>query len=228
MSRGSTLTTLVDMLRKEIGASSDPAVGVNSKEVLIQTLNRTQNRLFFKYDWHFLKVIHNKLTQAGSRYYDVPTTMNAERIIDVNVKYSNIWQPLSRGIDLSHYNQYDSDSDERSDPPRCWEIYGKNQIEVWPLPATNDLPIRIQGVQKVKEMIYGSDTAVLDDDLIVLFAAAEILRRKKRKDADLKLAEANDLFITLKGRIHGKRAITFATTPRAVRRGYPMPEWSGG
>jgi hypothetical protein len=206
MARGSTLTALIAMLRIEIGASSDPSKGISERDSLIQSLNAEYLRLHEDFDWPFLSGYEIKLSQAGSRYYDVPTTLIAERITSVSVKVSNRWQGTTRRISLDNYNIYDPDEDQRSDPIQCWDVYGANQIEVWPLPATNDIKIRIDGIKKVSPMISGSDVCLLDDKLVVYFAAAEILRRKKKKDADEVLIKANAQYKTAKGRIHGIRS----------------------
>lgn len=227
MARGSTLTALIAKVRIEIGASSDPAKGVNSRDVLVQTLNQEQNRLFNDFDWPFRSTFSDKLTAAGSRYYDVPATIDAERINKIHIKYNDLWYELIRGISLEDYNQYDSDdSDDRRDPAMKWEIYGAGQFEIWPLPATNNLTVRISGIQKLTKLVNGSDTAVLDDDLLVLFTAAGILRRKGKKDADLTLAKAENVFKTLKGRIHGRRRVTFATTSKTVAKKCQSAEWN--
>jgi hypothetical protein len=48
-------------------------------------------------------------------------------------------------------------------------------------------------------MVNDSDVAMLDDNLIVLFAAAEMLARAKSDDAQGKMSAANELFTKLKG-----------------------------
>lgn len=204
MARGTTLTALIENLRREIGSSADPSKGISAKDSLIDALNAEYSRLADDYNWPFLKHYEIKLTQAGSRYYNAPDEIPVENIKKVYIKYQDRWLPVNRGISLDNYNVYDSDDDERSDPVRAWDVYNSTQMEFWPLPQTNDLKVRIEGTRKITKMISGSDVCLLDDELVVLFAAAEILRKKKSKNADEKLSKAQRHYKTVKARIHGR------------------------
>lgn len=204
MARGNTLTAMIAMLRHEIGASADPSKGLSAKDALVESINAEYSRLYEDYNWPFLNHHANINTQAGSRYYNVPETIDAERITGLSIKYQDRWQPIIRGISLDNYNRYDPEDDERSDPVMAWDIYGANQIELWPLPNTNNLVVRVDGIKKIDRLISGEDICLLDDKLIVFYAAAEILRAKKKQDADEKLLKANKHYKTVKARIHGK------------------------
>jgi hypothetical protein len=59
------------------------------------------------------------------------------------------------------------------------------------------------GKRKLGNLVANEDTADLDDRLIVLFAAAEILANQKSEDAQAKLSLANERYARLKGRSKG-------------------------
>jgi len=62
-------------------------------------------------------------------------------------------------------------------------------FEIWPIPASSQT-VRFTGQRNISPLIADTDTADLDDLMIVLFSAAEILTRNKQQDAPLKLQKA--------------------------------------
>lgn len=212
MARGATLESLLTDLRAEVGQSTNPALGRNARDMLVTTIQRTQERLWQDYDWPHLRVRKDIQLQAGSRYYDFPTDIDIDRIEKIEIKYGSIWQPVSYGFDESFFAIHDSDEDQRSDPVERWREYSASQFEVWPMPATNgdatnlDRYLRVTGISNLSALVAESDTADLDDRLIVLYAAAEVLARQKATDAQAKLELANRHYARIRGRL-GKRAI---------------------
>lgn len=211
MARGKQLSQLVDMLRAETGQSTSVSVGVSKLPELKQLLRRTQETLYDAYDWPFLRVQPFKNLSAGARYYDFPTDLNMERVEEVVVWWNGEPFPLTRGIGFENYAAYDSANDERTDPVTHWDVRwtgSAEQVEVWPIPATtytttNKYRLQFKGIRPLRTMVSDSDVADLDDQLIVLFAAAEILARQKSEDAQAKQAKAVERFNTLKGRTRG-------------------------
>ncbi len=206
MARGTQLTVLIEDLRSEVGHSLQASLGKATRDVLINTLQRTQKRLWNDYSWPFLAVRRDINTASGQRYYDVPSDVVFERIERVEFKWGDQWHKIEYGIGASEYNQYDSDQDIRSYPVYRYDAYENNQIELWPIPnnntntTTGSGKIRIHGIKNLSTFISDSDTADLDDQLIVLYAAAEILARQKQPDAQNKLAQANAHYARLKAR----------------------------
>jgi len=208
MARGTQLLKLVEMLKAEIGSATSVAVGVDFRENLKQTLRRTQNFLFNDYGWPHLRMIVDKNLAAGQRYYDLPTEFDYARVERIVVWWGGSPLPLDRGINIEDYGSYDSAGDERADPPMKWDVRWTGtteQLEVWPIPAstystTNKFRLQIQGLRKLRSLVNESDVADLDDDLIVMFAAAEYLARQKSADASAKLQIAQQFYRTLKGR----------------------------
>lgn len=206
MARGTSLGQLLDDLRAEVGHSLNPALGVNTRDVLINVLQRQQKRLWEDYSWPFLRVNRDIVAQAGLRYYNIPADLTFEKIERVQFKWGDRWQDLEYGIGESQFNQYDSDRDIRSWPIQRWYVTDDNRIEVWPIPAQNgsaattDGLIRITGIRKPNPLVNDAHTADLDDQLIVLYAAAEILARQKQADAQNKLQQAQAHYARLKAR----------------------------
>lgn len=207
MARGVALENLIAQLRSELRDSSVPSLGQQVRHTLVQTVQRVQETLYDDYDWSFLNVREDKLTQAGQRYYDIPTAMTLEGIREVwsqNATSGGTWGKIPYGIDQTDLNALDSDiNTNRRDPIAKWQVINTGsgeQIEVWPIPATNNLKLRFIGKKKLAPLVADSDRAELDDKMIVLFAAGEILGAREAADAGLKLGKANERYNRLKAR----------------------------
>lgn len=202
--RGQQLTRLISMLRAECHRSANVAVGVDDSSTLIQVLQRTQETLYDDFDWPHLRVTFPAITlQAGQRYYDLPDDLNYDRIEDAAVRLNGLPIPFRRGIDFNCYAAFDSDQDVRSSPAQRWDIRwvdAAEQIEVWPVPADAANSMQFTGIRKLRPLVDGNDRADIDDRLIVLFSAAELLAHSESPDAGVKLKAAQALYSRLKGR----------------------------
>lgn len=196
MARGKTLLKLLQDLRAEIRASGNAAHNASAREGQIVLLNRVQEDIYDRHDWPLLRIERPLDVQAGQRYYDSPPDINIDRLECIEVRYGQQWCPLHYGINADHYSAWDSDLDERSWPVERWQIYEDEQIELWPVPAANadtvslDGRLKITGIRKLTQMVADDDIAMLDDRLIVLYAAAETLAASGAKDAAAKLDAA--------------------------------------
>lgn len=206
MARGTSLGQLIDDLRAEVGHSLQPNLGKATRDVLVNQIQRVQRRLWEDYSWPFLRVQRDLTISAGQRYYDLPSDITFERIERVEFKHGDVWDRLEYGIGADQYNQHDSDNGVRSSPIRRFDTYENDQIEVWPIPANNSKAdgsgkVRIHGIRNLSTFVSESDTADLDDQLIILYAASEILARQKQPDAQNKLAQAQAHYGRLKARL---------------------------
>lgn len=201
MARGETLEQLVTKLRIATRHDPNPALSKNVQPLFEQTIRDTQERLYDQFDWPFLKVQRDKVLAAGQRYYDFPADMDLERIDQVDVRHGGVWYAVERGISLDHYSSIDSDADVRDDPVQRWDVRDtgtKEQVEVWPVPLTDDAPLRFSGIRKLKPLLAASDRADIDSQLIVLYAKAEL---STGDDKQLALQQAANRLETLQGRV---------------------------
>lgn len=203
MARKTQLLSLIAQLRAETGRTQTVSVGIDEVENLKEMLRRVQEQLYDEYDWPHLRVQKTISLAAGQRYYDLPTGLNFDRIEDVRLEYNDVYQGIDRGIELEDYSIFNSNATtpERSSPSLKWDIRytgSTEQIEVWPIPNDNIQTLYFLGTQSLSDLIQESDRADLDDRLIVLYAAAEILARQESKDAQAKLEQANKRLATLR------------------------------
>lgn len=197
MARGTTLATLVEMVKAEIGYSLTTGVAVAEDTRIKLLLKQQQMDLAALFDWPFLQRTGDVLLAAGDRTATLPTTLDYERPVQVATLDSKIWRPLTFGISPEELTIWNSDDGDTADPIQRWKYSTDTTFEVWPRPATATT-VRFTGQKKLSPLTADSHTADLDDLLLVLFTAAEILAGEKQADAAAKLARAQRRFDTLK------------------------------
>ena len=210
--RGATLAQMVNDLRIEARYDPDPALSVNIVPLLKRTIVRTQEFLYDEFDWPFLKITRDIDIEAGSRYYDFPDDMNLERVQRVDVLYGDQWRPVERGLNLDFYNAQDSDTDQRLDPVQAWDVRDTGnapQIEIWPIPATAGR-IRLTGIRSLAPLVADDDRADLDDMMIVLYSAGELLAAAKDDLAEVKFSQGKARRETMQGRTTKSRNNRFS------------------
>jgi hypothetical protein len=209
--RGKTLIKLLDEYRSEARVSMNPAHNAQQRDPQIALLQRIQEWLWNDFTWPHLRVERFDMLQAGQRYYDTPDDMDIDRIEKIEVRDGTRLRCLLPGIDEKHLNAYDPVMDVRVDPARRWRISEDEQVEIWPLPATDADPttlegqIKFTGIRTLRPLVADADKADLDNRLIVLYAAAETLAASGAKDANLKLSQANKLYAKLRGNLMPRR-----------------------
>lgn len=200
MARGKQLQEVVAQLRAETGRNQSVAVGTSEVDNLKEHLRRMQELLYDDYDWPFLTIERSVDLQAGQRFYDFPSDLNYDRLNAVKFKYGNVYCDVERGITFDDYSTYDSPEGVRSSPLIKWDIRNTGtveQLEAWPIP-NEDGTLHFFGTKNLSALIEDDDRLDLDDRLVVLFAAAEILARQKSPDAKNKLDLANARLLKLR------------------------------
>jgi hypothetical protein len=214
--RGKLLRECIRHLRGEIGHSTSTNVGMNVDDSLQVALERTQERLWEEWDWKHMEVTRDIEVAAGQRFYNVPPDLAYERISKAEFRWGNDWIELKHGITQRDYNVFDSDLDKRSWPVEAWDVTedpqdtagnidGRGMIEVWPIPdrgtdaTTLAGTLRLTGIRMLGPFTQLNHRCELDHNLIVLYAAAEFLARKKSPDAQMKLTQATQLLNRLRG-----------------------------
>lgn len=126
----------------------------------------------------------------------IGTTLNTERPFMVKVFYSGNWQEVVYGIDEQEFNYINSDGNppfsaapQLLDPIQRWAYSGETQFEVWPIPATLVI-VRFRGIRTLTSLLdfqqgqaapaqivpKWSATLDLDDNMVMLYAAGELLQ----------------------------------------------------
>jgi len=196
MATGTALSTLVTMLKGEIGAST--TIGTGTDAELKVLLSNKQKFLAALRDWDSLRLQATVGLLAGARYATKPA-INFNRPFKVEAKINDFWTQVAYGIGADEMNIYDSDVLETADPIQAWQHYGLTQFEVWPIPATAQ-NIRFIGQMNLGALVSTTapeDTCTLDDLMLVLFTAADILADANSPGAQRKAANAQTLAASL-------------------------------
>lgn len=203
MARRVSLGTLIQSLRRELKIAESPSLGRNTRETHAYYLRKTQQRLHAEFTWPFMRIYRDVVMQAGQRYYAFPADIDPQDVISAKVSYGSSWAPLEYGITPQDYNARNSDLDQRNDPIVKWNLFrdpttNGDMFEAWPIPASNGgSTVRFHGIKLLGSLIADADVCDLDDLLIVLYAAAELVPDKEKK---LKLEEAAAHKMSLKSR----------------------------
>lgn len=241
--RGVTLGEAITALRHELGESTNVSHGKNTRDRLAYLIEKHQQKLADEYDWPFLRVRHFIRTQKGQRYYDFPATLPFEKIEAVEYKWNEYYRAVDYGIDASLFNVYDNDEGEETDPVLRYDVYtqgatGTPQIEIWPTPSfngyfydpddiglvfdeTRDLTghgfLRVTGIRNINDLVDDSSRLDLDTQLVILFAAAEVLAERGKPNAQVALAQAQERFDKLKARQQKQRLYHFGDSRQRPR-----------
>jgi hypothetical protein len=194
---GKQLRDMLSDLRAEIGHSTNVAHGINDRDTLLYYLNRTQIRLYQEFDWPQLIVSRDTPLAPSQRYYTYASDLAFDDIIGTWLFAPQPIQEVLYGIGPAQYAASNPDLGQRTWPVQRWmHSPDQSMFEVWPVPDNSAAQIapflRQWGTKTVTTMANDSDMSTLPDNIIVLFAAAELLARDNTKDAQLKLAQANE------------------------------------
>lgn len=210
MSRGIALSILRQRLKAEVGDAQE----TNSFADAEYNLLLAQKQMDFAngYDWPFLEHKWDLAVTSGGRYFNLPTSdirgvasiINFERPILAERYYNTKYWAMDYLITSRQMNWRNSDLGEPLDPIQRWQLVSNvnessnpNQVEVWPIPIT-DQKLRFTGQRVINTLASDTDTADLDDLLLVYFVAAERLMLRGQKNAQYKLAQAQQHLVKLR------------------------------
>jgi hypothetical protein len=208
MALRTTLEQLVEMVRDETKVSSNSSRGSDHLAYIQRLIKRHYETLCDAFEWSFLTVHRGDAQvslEAGQRYYDWPIEMDTKDTMKAHHFYGNVWVPLEYGIDYANYNQMNPDMNQRADPQMRWQIRDERQFEVWPLPASNGNLVEFTGTRRPTKLVANSDRADMDDQLIVLMTAAEILEAQKPGNGAVKAAAASSRLAAMREKYGGGR-----------------------
>ena len=202
MPLNSTFDEIIEAVLDESRLSSNQSRGIDHRNYVKRLIKRNYSFFWQDFDWSFGQIHRedaSKDISAGQRYYDFPAELDTIRAFNVYYKLGSAWTLLRYGISTLHYSKFDSDEGDTADPPLRWMIRDRQQFEIWPMPASDLVGgLRFEGYRKKNELTAGSSRCDIDDDLIALHVAAEILTGNKAGDAPAKAAAAGAHYAMLR------------------------------
>lgn len=219
MTLRTTFGEVIEMVRNEAKLSSNTSRGIDHLDHIRQVIRRNYLTLAEDYDWQHLELkkesaVSRALLQAGLRTYAFPAAVNPLKITRAWVKWGNVWEKVSYGVSYEEFSALDPDANQRTDPVTNWQFYSDIEFEVWPLPATNGVvnginEVAFEGQKKVEQLLADSNRLDLDDHMIVLLTAAEILASDGQKVASqLKGDAAMARMLRVRGNLGSKTRYT--------------------
>src|SRR6478609_2926360 len=198
MSVGTTLLNLRRMLRAEVSQSLNTAQGVNAQGQYDMMLDRSQKELWDAYDWPHLNYVVTVPISAGQSVYPYPAEMPFEAINRITATDLTLGTAIN-AVTYPPPQEAFNMAGTRGWPPQWWghqvlvtagKTDPKGQLVLFPVPSQAGT-LQLLGPAPCNPLVADADVAVLDDTLITLFAAAEILAQQKNEGASLKLQKAN-------------------------------------
>lgn len=233
--RGKTLGECLTGLRAELRLSLNPAHNVQVRDTHIAILQRTQEWLWENYSWPHMRVERYLQPQIGQRFYDpagckkidqstgllvAAGDVKIDRIDYMKLRDGDIWAPMSPGIPVEVFNHYDSDAGETAWPIKRWQIAEGDNVEFWPVPdqdgdlTTLENMVRFVGTKSLGAFTDDAHTADLDDQAIILFAAAKLAPSKEKKDY---IAQGQQRMQDIRANANIKRRVRLFGEPRETR-----------
>jgi hypothetical protein len=210
MARNQTLDRIVQLVRAEAGHFTSASAGINMDETIRVAVSRTYEALAREHDWpHLIETFEIPLA-AGQFAYGIPAGADPDRLIadDAHAYYvsdKRRYPVCCEDITWQHKNERDPTVlAERLDPVRIWTRAPDDRIEVWPTPATdNNGTLYLKAHRLVTPLVAGADLCRLDDRMVSLFVAAEMLGADRGRP---KLSQAQALLGNLKGSLNPRRS----------------------
>ena len=233
--RGKTLGECLTGLRVELRLSLNPAHNVQVRDTQVQILQRTQEWLWENYSWPHLRVERYLRPQINQRFYDpagckkidqntgdlvAAGDVKIDRIDKFELRDGDVWVPVDPGIPVRLFNQWDSDAGETAWPIRRWQIAEDDNVEFWPLPdqdgdeTTLANMARFVGTRNLSAFTDDAHTADLDDQAIILFAAAKLAPSNEKNDY---IAQGQQRMRDIRANANIRRRIRLFGKPRETR-----------
>lgn len=200
MDLGATLDEIIEAVQLEVGHSTSANVGVNFREHLAARIRNEYRRLHTDFEWPHLLGWHTIDTVVGTELCAFPADIALDRVSAVYAKLPDgDWAKLCRSLDVSDYNEVDTDADETRDPVLKWRPRGLTQFEIWPAPKTAG-KLRIVAKSARLPLQDGDDLCDIDKDTLVLFAAASLLFKAGSEEAGVTLQRGRNRYDALRQR----------------------------
>jgi len=149
-----------------------------------------------QFDWAELKAVDERLTGASQQFYDYPSDCNIERITGIWVNWGGRFIPLTEGINA------EDRSFSVGSVPQKYER--RDQIELWPVPDTNQYTIRTEYIRTLAPLNADSDRTSLPSEIIFLHALTNAKLHYRQPDAQTYATQLDALLNRLKAKHRSK------------------------
>lgn len=202
-----TLGELRSDIQTRLGFGMAGQAGVVNSPLIDSMIRSAQTQLYEQFDWLELKRVKERTTGTDQQFYDFPEDCNVERILSMSIKYSGRYIPLTEGITLA----------DRSSPashiPQKYER--RDQYELWPVPQSNDLIIRIEYIKTLDPLNLDSHRTSLPSEIVYLHALSNAKAHYRQPDAQTYASQLDALLSRLKAKHRSQSVWTSSSAPRS-------------
>lgn len=202
-----TLGEIRSDIQSRLGFGMAGQAGVVNSGLMDSMIRSAQEQLYDQFDWLELKGVEERATGTDQRYYDYPVDCNVDRIQTISVLYAGQYIPLLEGIELS-----DRGIHSVGIVPAKYER--RDQIELWPVPKSADLTLRIEYIKTLGALVQNSDRVSLSPQAIYLHALSNAKAHYRQPDADKYAGQLEVLLAKQKAR-HRSKAVWSSSKPRS-------------
>lgn len=170
-----TLGELRAELLSRIGMASQGAAAGAMVTTVGSFLKRTQEYLYYEFEFPILRKKDDVSSAAGQTLYDWLDNIDPAQIIEVRTLVSGQWLKLTEGIEYQHDTVVDSRS-----WPRRYDRFA--QLEIFPEPD-GIYPLRIEHYERLGQFTQDGDRCTLDDNLLFNFTLGLMKQHYGHDDA---------------------------------------------
>lgn len=191
-------------IQTRLGFGMAGQAGIVNSGLIDSMIQSAQRQLYEQFDWLHLRGVEERSTGASQQFYDYPLDCNVERIQSITAIWSGNHIPLKEGIDHA---------DRTWNPGGAPQKYERReQLELWPIPATTDYTLRIEYIKTLSRFTESSDRASLPDEIVFLHALSNAKAHYRQPDAQTYASQLDALLVKVKQRhrartVYGKRTI---------------------
>jgi hypothetical protein len=208
-----TLGTLRQTLRARLGFGASGAATGASDEILNSFLYSAYAHCYELQDWKKLTAWYDSSVGMGQNLIDYPAEANPERLYTppgskspIWVLYSGSWVPLIEGISAAAWDTMDTGNTY----PMRYELY--DQILLWP--KSNALyTVKIWYIKEMAPFAADNDRPNIDDNLIFLHALMTAKSHYKQSDAQIYVAQWQDMVSKLRAHSIGQNKVIQRSRP---------------
>lgn len=175
-----------------LGFGAAGQAGIVNTALIDSMIKSAQEQLYQQFDWVELRAINERVTGSNQQFYDYPIDCNSERILGMWVLWGGQYMPMQEGIK----------AEQRNIPiggvPQRYER--RDQIEIWPIPSSNEYKIRTEYIKTLAPLVNNSDRLTLNSQMVFLHALANAKTHYNQKDAVTYSSQLDALMLQLKAK----------------------------
>lgn len=169
--------------------------GVVNAPLIDSFIRSAQEQLIEQYDFLRLKGFDERTTGASQQFYDYPEGCDAYNLKSVSIYWNGRVIPLKEGIEPTDRGI------TPSGPPQKYER--RDQIELWPIPSSNEYTIRTEFMKEPGALVNNSDRVSIDSQLIFLHALSNAKAHYRQPDAQTYASQLDAYLLKMKQKHRG-------------------------